>query len=236
MKYVIILELMTIKTTKVVIIGAGAAGIGAAEFLHNNSIDFIVVEARDRLGGRIWTNEFQGFVVEMGANWIHGQYDEGYNSSDANSSPKFTNPVWAFKQSNKGVLEGDFTDYESSLAINEKGEVITDNEQELAWENVEESIEKCNKYGEDLWNQYCKEGKDLKEVEKKDMSIKDCVFNEMEENIPMDRKSVAIRDAIIWEEIEFETGIFNHSLMHLLPLNNVDRIGYNDNDWFIKNG
>ena len=46
--------MMTIKTTKVVIIGAGAVGIGTAEFLYNNGIGFIVVEARDRLGGRIW--------------------------------------------------------------------------------------------------------------------------------------------------------------------------------------
>ena len=222
--------------TKVVIIGAGAAGIGAAEFLHNNNINFIVVEARDRIGGRIWTHDFQGFVVEMGANWIHGQYDEDYNSNDTNSNPKFTNPVWDFKLNNTGVLQGNFTDYESILAINEEGEVITEEEQEIAWKNVEESIEKCNKFGNNLWDQYCKERKDLKEVEKKDKSLKDCVFNEMEENIPMDRKSVAIHDAIIWEEIEFETGIFNHSLMHLLPLNNVDRIGYNDRDWFIKNG
>ena len=227
---------MTTKTTKVVIIGAGAAGIGAAEFLYNNGIDFIVVEARDRLGGRIWAQDFKGFVVEMGANWIHGQHDEDFDPNDANSSPKFTNPVWEFKESTEGVLDGDFTDYESNLVINEKGEVITEEQQEMAWENVEESIKKCNEFGEKLWEQYCKEGEDLKEVEKKDMSFKDCVFNEMEENIPMDRKSVAIRDAFIWEEIEFETGIFNHSLMHLLPLNNVDRIGYNDKDWFIKNG
>ena len=227
---------MTTNTTKVVIIGAGAAGIGAAEFLYNNGIDFIVVEARDRLGGRIWAQDFKGFVVEMGANWIHGQHDEDFDPNDANSSPKFTNPVWEFKESTEGVLDGDFTDYESNLVINEKGEVITEKQQEMAWENVEESIKKCNEFGEKLWEQYCKEGEDLKEVEKKDMSLKDCVFNEMEEDIPMDRKSVAIRDAFIWEEIEFETGIFNHSLMHLLPLNNVDRIGYNDKDWFIKNG
>ena len=228
--------MITSKSTKVVIIGAGAAGIGAAEFLHKNGIDFIVVEARERLGGRIWKQDFQSYGVEMGANWIHGQHNWDFDPNNTNSSPKFTNPVWEFKESNEGVLEGDFTDYESGLAINEKAEIITEEQEEMAWKNVEECIRKCNTLGEKLWNQYCKEGKDLKEVEEKDMSFKDCVFNEMEDDVPMDRKSVAIRDAIIWEEIEFETGIFNISLMHILPLNNVDRIGYNDRDWFIKNG
>ena len=225
----------SLKTTKVVIIGAGAAGIGAAEFLHNNGIDFIVVEARERIGGRIWAQEFQGNKVEMGANWIHGQYDKDFDSTDPASSPKFTNPVWEFKQSND-VLQGDFTDYNSGLAKNEKGEIITEEQQEIAWKNVEESIEKCSNIGNKLWDEYCLEGKDLKEVEEKDMSFKDCVFKQMAEDIPMDRKSVAIRDAIIWEEVEFETGTFNVSLMHDLPLNNEDRVEYNDKDWFIKNG
>ena len=171
----------------------------------------------------------------MGANWIHGQYDKDFDPNVTNS-PKFTNPVWEFKESNKGVLGGEFTDYESGLAKNEKGETITEDQQEMAWKNVEESIKKCSEFGNKLWNEYCKEGKELKEVEKKDMSFKDCVFKEMADDIPMDRKSVAIRDAIIWEEVEFETGTFNVSLMHDLPLNNVDRIEYNDRDWFIKNG
>ena len=224
-----------ISTTKVVIIGAGAAGIGAAEFLQNNSIDFIVVEARDRIGGRIWTQKFQGFNIEMGANWIHGQYDKDHDPKNPNSSAKFTNPVWEFKQ-NQGVLDGEFTDYESGLAKNEKGESITKEQQEKAWEIVEESVKKCTEFGNKLWDQYCNDGKDLKEVEKNDMSFKDCIFNKMAIDIPMDRKSVAIRDAIIWEEVEFETGTFNVSLMHDLPLNAEERIEYNDKDWFIKNG
>ena len=228
--------MVTTKSTNVVIIGAGAAGIGAAEFLENNNIPFIVVEARDRLGGRIWTQKFEGVVVERGANWIHGQYDKDYDENVLNSAPKFTNPVWEFKQNNTGVLVGNFTDYESSLAKNEMGEIITTKQQELAWEIVEESVKKCTKFGNELWDQYCIEEKELNEVEEQDMSFKDCIFRKMANDIPMDRKSVAIRDAIIWEEVEFETGTFNVSLMHDLPLNAEERIEYNDDDWFVKNG
>ena len=39
--------------TKVVIIGAGAAGIGAGEYLKNESIDFVIIEAQGNIGGRM---------------------------------------------------------------------------------------------------------------------------------------------------------------------------------------
>ena len=39
--------------TKVVIIGAGAAGIGAGEYLKNEKIDFLMIEAQGYVGGRM---------------------------------------------------------------------------------------------------------------------------------------------------------------------------------------
>ncbi|KAH3717031.1 hypothetical protein DPMN_059811 [Dreissena polymorpha] len=61
--------------TKVLIIGAGIAGISSAEYLAKNGFtDFKIIEAADRIGGRIWTHDIGGtsLKVEMGANWIHG--------------------------------------------------------------------------------------------------------------------------------------------------------------------
>jgi len=60
--------------SKVLIIGAGIAGISAAEFLSKNGMDdFKILESAHRVGGRIWTNDIDGDLkVEMGANWIHG--------------------------------------------------------------------------------------------------------------------------------------------------------------------
>ena len=41
---------------KVIIIGAGAAGLGAAQYLYQHGIkDILVIEARNRIGGRVWT-------------------------------------------------------------------------------------------------------------------------------------------------------------------------------------
>lgn len=55
------------------IIGAGMAGLSAARDLHDAGQNVTVLEARDRIGGRIHTNRtFAQFPVEFGAEFIHG--------------------------------------------------------------------------------------------------------------------------------------------------------------------
>ena len=184
---------------------------------------------------------FEGYGVEMGANWIHGQHDEDYYDKDhkpkPGATPKFVNPVWKFKEEHPDVLEGDFTNYDEELIMTTTGKKIEEETMaEGAWDDVEGALEKCKEDAANLWKRYCEGGEDLKKVEESDTGMKDCAFKHMRHDAPMDRLSVGVRDAVLWEEIEFETGIFNNSLMHILPLNNVDRIGYNDRDWFIKNG
>ncbi|KAH7681962.1 Non-specific polyamine oxidase protein [Dioscorea alata] len=66
---------MVIKKPRVVIVGAGIAGLTAAHRLYTTNpdlFDLIVVEAGKRIGGRIHTSEFAGDRIEMGATWIHG--------------------------------------------------------------------------------------------------------------------------------------------------------------------
>lgn len=55
----------------VVVVGGGVAGLTAARELHKAGLDVVVVEARDRLGGRTWTADYQGLPVEMGGAWVH---------------------------------------------------------------------------------------------------------------------------------------------------------------------
>ena len=52
---------------RVLVIGAGFAGLTAANALHNAGVDVVVLEARDRLGGRTWTRDVGGVPVDMGA-------------------------------------------------------------------------------------------------------------------------------------------------------------------------
>ncbi|MEF3273996.1 MAG: FAD-dependent oxidoreductase [Chloroflexus sp.] len=57
----------------VAVIGAGAAGLSAARVLHDAGARVAVLEARTRIGGRIWTERSCGpYPIELGAELIHG--------------------------------------------------------------------------------------------------------------------------------------------------------------------
>jgi monoamine oxidase len=57
----------------VAVIGAGMAGLAAAAALRGAGAAVTVYEARDRIGGRVWTDRgWPGLPVDMGASWIHG--------------------------------------------------------------------------------------------------------------------------------------------------------------------
>lgn len=55
-----------------VIIGAGVSGVTAAKLLHRAGQRVVVLEARDRIGGRTWTDRTDGDPTDRGASWIHG--------------------------------------------------------------------------------------------------------------------------------------------------------------------
>lgn len=58
---------------RVIVIGAGISGIVAAKALSEKGVEVEIVEARDRLGGRLWTNrDFADFPIEFGAEFVHG--------------------------------------------------------------------------------------------------------------------------------------------------------------------
>jgi monoamine oxidase len=66
------------RNAQVVIIGAGAAGLAAGRALRDAGIPFVILEARGRAGGRIYTGHPKGLVVpvELGAEFTHGEAEE----------------------------------------------------------------------------------------------------------------------------------------------------------------
>jgi monoamine oxidase len=54
----------------VVIVGAGVAGLTAARLLHRQGISLVVLEARDRVGGRTLSQRVGGDVLDLGGQWI----------------------------------------------------------------------------------------------------------------------------------------------------------------------
>ncbi len=62
--------------TEIVIIGAGLAGLGAARVLADQGAKVVVLEAKPRIGGRLYTDFALGPPFEFGAGWIHGPSED----------------------------------------------------------------------------------------------------------------------------------------------------------------
>ncbi|WP_156724645.1 flavin monoamine oxidase family protein [Streptomyces apocyni] len=58
-----------------IVIGAGYAGVTAARELRARGRRPLIIEARDRIGGRTWTQTFAGQRIELGANWFSPSQD-----------------------------------------------------------------------------------------------------------------------------------------------------------------
>ena len=65
---------MAPRTVDVVVIGAGASGIAAARALHEQNLAVVILEARERIGGRVFTHHDPDTPVpiELGAEFVHG--------------------------------------------------------------------------------------------------------------------------------------------------------------------
>lgn len=61
---------------RVVVVGAGLAGLAAADAIAQSGDDVVVLEARARVGGRVWSTELpNGSVVELGAEFVLPGHD-----------------------------------------------------------------------------------------------------------------------------------------------------------------
>jgi len=98
------------RTLDVIAIGAGIAGLSAASSLKAQGYRVVVLEGRDRIGGRIWTDRsWQGIPLDMGSSWIHG-VDR--------------NPISALAQ--KFNLTTLPTDYNSNILYDRQGNRLSD--------------------------------------------------------------------------------------------------------------
>ncbi|HSP52535.1 MAG TPA: NAD(P)/FAD-dependent oxidoreductase, partial [Cryobacterium sp.] len=66
---------MSIIERDIVIIGAGASGLTAATELRKAGLTVAVLEARDRVGGRLHTDEIDGAMLEVGGQWVSPDQD-----------------------------------------------------------------------------------------------------------------------------------------------------------------
>jgi len=120
----------------IIVIGAGASGIACARELHDGGHNVIILEARDRIGGRIWTDtRLANTPLDLGASWIHGITN---------------NPVWELTQE-YGISTLP-TDYEDTFAYSADGDVITQNEIEEIDSLLEMVLEEVDALREEAEN------------------------------------------------------------------------------------
>ncbi len=61
---------------QVIVVGAGMAGLSCARALQDRGIDYLVLEAADRVGGRIRTDILDGFRLDRGFQVLLTSYPE----------------------------------------------------------------------------------------------------------------------------------------------------------------
>jgi monoamine oxidase len=118
----------------VIVIGAGAAGLGAARRLAAAGVAVRVVEARNRVGGRAWTARSpSGLPIELGCAWLHSA-DENELAALAlrhGLTIDRTRPPWRTQMNDAGFAPGDQEDFRAALGrlfarLDEAGEVEGD--------------------------------------------------------------------------------------------------------------
>jgi monoamine oxidase len=116
----------------VLIVGAGVAGLTAGRMLHDAGYSVILLEGRDRFGGRVWTNRtLDGLALDLGASWIHGTED---------------NPLTELADG--ASIERVITDYDNMIMYRSDGSVVSDDESDATDELFEALMERVAEIAE----------------------------------------------------------------------------------------
>jgi len=88
----------------VIVIGAGVSGVAAARLLADAGRRVVVLEARDRIGGRLHTERADGRVTDVGGSWIHGITDSPvYDAARAFGMPMVEFTVGSYQAGSRPI-------------------------------------------------------------------------------------------------------------------------------------
>lgn len=121
-----------VKNPKIVIIGAGTSGIAAATKLFENGFTNItVLEAGNRIGGRVHSVEFGDSIIDLGGTWVHGEignvvYEKVKDLNLLSPSVKMFEEI-TFCLPDGGVLDKKVTDRLCTIAQ----QILSDEDNEI---------------------------------------------------------------------------------------------------------
>ncbi len=98
----------------IIVIGAGIAGLTAASQLQKSGQSVLVLEARERMGGRIFSQHIGQDTYDLGASWIHGIED---------------NPIWDITRQHH--IQTEVFNYQESIFFKENGHQFNAHEQQV---------------------------------------------------------------------------------------------------------
>ncbi|KAJ9214410.1 hypothetical protein DTO166G4_4034 [Paecilomyces variotii] len=124
------------KTPHVGIIGAGIAGLRCADILIQNGVRVTIIEARDRIGGRVCQSEIGGHLVDLGPNWIHGTLDNPISKIGVLSNT--TTHDWDGRQSIFDTA-GNLYDEKTATKISD-----------FVWTTLDEAFEHSNRFKDEI--------------------------------------------------------------------------------------
>jgi monoamine oxidase len=102
----------------IAVIGAGAAGIAAGRRLAQAGADFVVLEARSRIGGRAWTRTIDGHAIDLGCGWLHSADVNPWSriAEAAGFTVDRTPAPWTSEQRDLSFSEAEFKEYRAAIA------------------------------------------------------------------------------------------------------------------------
>lgn len=103
---------------EIAIVGAGAAGIAAGRRLTEAGADFVVLEARSRIGGRAWTVERDGLPLDLGCGWLHSADHNSWTQiAEATGFTIDRTPApWTSPNSDLTMDPSEFAEYRAAIA------------------------------------------------------------------------------------------------------------------------
>jgi monoamine oxidase len=178
----------------VIVIGAGVSGLTAAKYIQHafdmssndssnddddgsNNLSVVVLEARDRIGGRTYTyrDNSQNIHIDYGATWIHGSKEHGQPIAMTADSMNY-----------KLIPDHDWTVYD--ITGNKGSKIVSDSKVDAAQEKFDDTMERVKSYSRKI----------LKKT-RQPMSIQDAMQQQHINNDPLMQYFIKMR-------IEFDLG------------------------------